>query len=73
MSAIDPNSEMMEALDDAWAKHWAFNYNAVPNRKLFYKFARYLRHEFDDHDIMSEIDTVISDQFPLFLDYLVGT
>jgi len=73
MSATDYNAEMMEALDDAWAKHWAFNYNAVPNRKLFYKFARYLRHEFDDHDIRSEIDTVIADQFPLFLDYLVGT
>ena len=41
--------------------------------KVFYKFARYLRHEFDDHDIMSEIDTVVADQFPLFLDYLVGT
>ena len=48
MSAIDPNSEMMEALDDAWAKHWAFNYSSTPNRKLFYKFARYLRHEHHD-------------------------
>ena len=39
MSAIDPNSEMMIALDDAWAVHWAFNYSTTPNRKLFYKFA----------------------------------
>ena len=44
MSATDYNAEMMEALDDAWAKHWAFNYNAVPNRKIFYKFARYVRN-----------------------------
>ena len=72
MSAIDPNSEMMEALDDAWAKHCAFNYRSTPNRKLFYKFARYLRHEHDDHDIRAEIDTIISEHFQEFLNYLIG-
>jgi hypothetical protein len=72
VSDIDPNSEMMEALDDAWTKHFAHNYNAMPGRKLFYKFARYLRYEFEDEDIIKEIDTVIPNHFGDFLDYLVG-
>ena len=73
MSDTDPNAEFMIALDDAWAMHWSHNYRARPNQKVFYKFARFIRYEFDDEDILAEINTVVADQFPLFLDYLVGS
>tara|TARA_R110000824_G_scaffold167194_4_gene344046 strand:- start:1711 stop:1935 length:225 start_codon:yes stop_codon:yes gene_type:complete len=73
MSDIDPKSELMIALDDAWAAHWAHNYSATPNRKLFYKFAAYIKYENDDQDILNEINSVVPDQFPSFLDYLIGT
>ena len=72
MSAIDPNAEFMIELSDAWARHCSHNYSSMPGEKLFLKFARYLRYEFDDEDIIKEIDTVIPNHFPDFLDYLVG-
>ena len=72
MSSIDPNAEFMIELSDAWARHFSHNYSSMPGHKLFYKFARYLRYEFDDADIIKEIDKVIPDHFPDFLDYLVG-
>ena len=72
MTDIDPNSEFMIALDDAWDKHWAFNYNKMPNRKLFYKFVKFLRYDSDDDAILKNIDSIIEDNFADFQNYLIG-
>jgi hypothetical protein len=72
VSSIDPNSEMMLALDDAWAKHWSFGYSKTPNRKVFYKFARFIRYELTDDEILRNIDRIICSKYPDFQNYLVG-